>query len=207
MRHQSIVVPGMAVLALGLGCAPVGGRVAGTVAAPNMPPVHSRASAPAAATPIVPLSVQNFTLVDTSRYENPALGTGYRYAGPPTVRANAYVYPVPGERLGLSDAERVSAEARVFVADLGKGVGAGFYDRYEVVIDTARTFTTPQGERPGQAVAFVFSQSGQAYVSLMHLICLGDHYVKVRLTIPGREWRENPAPDFALHLFAALEAR
>jgi hypothetical protein len=154
----------------------------------------------------LPSQVGPFSLTDTSRYERAELGIMYTYTSPEGVRANAYVYPVPRERLRAAEALRVAAEAKSFLATLTAGNERGLYDDVNVVVDEACLWETSDGSRPGHLVAAVVSRENGSFVSFMHLVLIGDHYVKTRLTMPAQQWRTSLAPNFGPDLFQMLGA-
>lgn len=155
----------------------------------------------------LPRQVGPFVLSDSTRYDQPELGIGYRFSHPERVRANAYVYPVPPERLAHSDSQRIAQEAEDFLRTLSAGVEQGHYRTIEVVVSEARSFTTADGPRAGYLVAAVFLQGSETFVTLMHLVVLADQYVKTRLSLPSEEWRTSRAPNFGPDLFRQLPLR
>lgn len=62
------------------------------------------------------------------------MGVLYTYSNADRVRANAYVYPVPPERLGLDADTRVAQEATGFMEGLAAGVQQGRYREVRVIV-------------------------------------------------------------------------
>lgn len=154
-----------------------------------------------------PAQVRGFVMSDSSRYEQAELGITYTYRNEAErVGANVYVYPVEPERRALPEAQQIAREAEGFVAGLPAGVERGWYSAYELVVNEARTFETAGGPRPGHLVAVVLRRPEGVAVSFMHLVLVGDHYVKTRLTLPAEQWRTSTAPEFGLDLFRQLPA-
>lgn len=154
-----------------------------------------------------PARIPSFTMMDSSRYEQREMGIRYAYRFADStqhVAATAFVYPVPAERLAKPAAEQIAEEAREFVASLDGGIGQGWYRSVTVVVDTARAWDATDGSHPGHLVAAVLRRDDGNLASFMHLMLLGDHYVKTRLTLPAEEWRTSMAPNFGPDLFAAL---
>lgn len=164
------------------------------------------AAVDAAAQPVqLPAEAGPFVLSDSLRYDRPGPSMAYRYQDPAErVTGDAFVYPVGADLLASPDSQRIATEAEAFIATLAEGVELGWYSDYRVVVNEAREWETADGPRPGYLVAFVQRREDGAYVSFMHLVLLGDHYVKTRLTLPAEQWRTSAAPDFALDLFKQL---
>jgi hypothetical protein len=149
-----------------------------------------------------------FTLRDTTRYEQTALGIMYQYAHPTErAAASAYVYPVPAERLANPAEKQVAEEAAAFVAGFAVGIEKGWYSDVQLVVNEPHTFATADGPRPGHLVAAVFRREDGSHISFMHLVLLGGQYVKTRLTMPAEAWRNSTAPNFGPDLFEQLAAR
>jgi hypothetical protein len=154
-----------------------------------------------------PARIPSFALADSSRYEQPEMGIRYAYRFADStqhVAATAFVYPVPAARLATPAEQQIAEEARDFVASLDGGVEQGWYRAFTVVVDTARAWDAADGSHPGHLVAAILRRDGENLVSFMHLMVMGDHYVKTRLTLPAEEWRTSRAPNFGPDLFAAL---
>lgn len=155
----------------------------------------------------IPAHAGPFVLTDSSRYEQAELGIMYTYRNEPErVGGSAYVYPVYEARRALPVEQQLAQEAETFVASLRVGVDRGWYDDVQLVVNEARTFETAEGPRPGHLVAAVLRRDGGALVSFMHLVVLGDQYVKTRLTMPAEQWRTSMAPNFGPDLFKQLAA-
>lgn len=165
------------------------------------------ASVDAAAQEIrLPGNVGVFVMTDSSRYERSELGIMYTYVDASArVGANAYVYPVPAARLGMADSLRVAAEAESFAAEVSASVDQGWYSDVNMVVNRPETYDTGDGPRPGHLVIMVLSRDNRTFVSFMHLVLLGDQYVKTRLTLAGERWRTSMAPPlFSTDLFGRI---
>lgn len=155
----------------------------------------------------LPAQVGPFTMADSSRYEQRALGIMYTYRNTAErVVGNAYVYPVPEEWLQLPEEERVAREAERFRMSLAEGIRQGWYSNVSAPVDTARAWDTADGTRPGHLTVAALRTADGAHVSFMHLVLLGDRFVKTRLTMPVEQWRNSMAPNFGPDLFQQLSA-
>lgn len=153
----------------------------------------------------VPAKVGPFVMVDSSRYEQAALGIMYTYRNAEErVVGNAYVYPVDPKWMGLAPGERVAREVETFRASLEVGVERGWYSAFNIPVDTARAWDTADGERPGHLAVAALRRDDGVHVSFMHLVMIGDQFVKTRLTMPVDQWRESMAPNFGPDLFEQL---
>lgn len=153
----------------------------------------------------VPAQVGPFVMTDSSRYAQRELGIMYTYRdSAERVVGNAYVYPVPADWLRLPPEQQVALEAESFVASLQAGVEKGWYIAFDVPVNEARSWDTADGPRPGHLAVAAIRRENGAHVSFMHLVLVGDHYVKTRLTLPAAQWRDSMAPDFGPDLFRLL---
>ena len=154
-----------------------------------------------------PAQAGAFVLTDSSRFEDPELGIRYTYRNAAErVAGDAYVYPVPAAARALPAERQVAREAEAFVASLDAGIEQGWYSSYQVGVNEARSWQTADGPRPGHLVVTIQRRGEEVFVSFMHLVLMGDQYVKTRLTLPAEQWRNSMAPNFAIDLFAALSA-
>ncbi len=154
-----------------------------------------------------PAQAGAFVLADSSRFAQPELGIRYTYRNAAERAAgDAYVYPVPAAHHDLSAERQVALEAEGFVATLDAGIEQGWYSSYQVGVNEARSWQTADGSRPGHLVVIIQRRREEVFVSFMHLVLMGDQYVKARLTLPAEQWRTSMAPNFAIDLFAALSA-
>jgi hypothetical protein len=87
-----------------------------------------------------PELVGDFRLVDSTELEAEG-GFGLRYEDPTSTTADVYLYPIPPDRSALSDSTQLDEEMAAFIASLAVGPSRGWYDRYEVVIETSPTPT------------------------------------------------------------------
>lgn len=153
----------------------------------------------------VPARVGTFVITDSSRYEQAELGIMYTYRdSAERVAGNAFVYPVPADRLRLPPEQQVALEAETFATSLQEGVEEGWYIGFEVPVSEARSWDTADGPRPGHLAVAAIRRQDAVHISFMHLVLVGDHYVKTRLTLPAEQWRESLAPNFGPDLFRLL---
>lgn len=156
----------------------------------------------------VPVTIGPFEMADSNRFEQAELGISYTYRNTAerNVTASAYVYPVPAEWLSLPADERIAREAETFRLSLPAGVDRGWYNAFTLPVDTARAWNTADGERPGHLAVAALRRDDGVYISFMHVVMIGDQFVKTRLTMPAEQWRESMAPNFGPDLFALLSA-
>lgn len=151
----------------------------------------------------LPARAGTFVLADSSRDERAGEGVVHTYHNEGEA-GRAFVYRL---RRTLPEGEQLAAEADSLIASLEAGRARGWYSAVRIVVNEARTFETGDGPRPGHLLAAVLHRGEEeALVSFMHLVLLGDQYVRTRLTLPANQWRTSLAPNFAIDLFRELRA-
>lgn len=153
----------------------------------------------------LPRSLIGFRLSDSTRFADGG-GASFRYLDSSKAQADVYLYPVSSPRLA-SDSATLASEARAFIAGLAYGPERGWYEAYDVVIDTLRLVATDLGQVPVRVVVYAFRRSTSTYVSFTHLALVNDDFLKVRLTLPSRVWSTSMAPNFALDLIKVLNSK
>jgi|GEM_PF-6985486 len=175
-------------------------------AASEPAPSH-QGSAEARAGIVLPERVGEFTIVETSRYPDPSLGTLYRYRDGSALQPDVYVYPLTGTARGGGDApvDRARAESRLFLATLPISQRRGAFQRFRVIADGPIP-AGPDGGIEGWHVAAELVEPGQVRRTHQHLFAIGDELIKVRTTFGEDEDREAALGAFLVELLKAMSS-
>lgn len=153
----------------------------------------------------LPRSLIGFRLSDSTRFADGG-GASFRYLDSSQARADVYLYPASSPR-SASDSATLATEGAAFIASLAYGPERGWYEAYDVVIDTLRLVATDRGQVPVRIVVYVFLRASSTYVSFTHLALVNDEFLKVRLTLPSEAWETSMAPNFGLDLVTRLNSK
>ena len=172
-------------------------------------PPLAQAQAPAEATIVLsaPQQVLGFTLGDSTVFDDPEMGRGFRYGGPGE-RFDVYIYPT--SRDGAPDtrpAEEILAEqTRLFFETLPEGIRQGWYEAFKPGSDEAHDLDLATGLVPGRMATVAFRSRGQVAVSSFYVFHVGGQLVKVRSTVPAERLGDSQGGAFVRKLVEEILA-
>ncbi len=150
----------------------------------------------------VPASVGKVRLRD-SAFVGDAMA--YKYQGARITGCDVYIWPLPDT---VIDRDRPDSLLQIEVAKFKEvvplGVERGWYDRYQIAFADPHPVATKSDSVPGYVVALVFTQGSEQFTSFFYIYAVHGMFVKIRLTVPGKDWGSNPALDFPATLVQAL---
>ena len=196
MRYvaAAIVVVAFAACASGGGGgAPPAAVPARTEPAPDTAPLTLRA----------PRSIGAFAMRGRRDYPDPTLGTQFRYAGPDSLEADAYVYPADPRvtRCGTACADSaVRAEAAGFIELIPDYLRAGYFGTATVTMNEALKPRAGDRWAAGHHVALAATRDGRGVRSDYYLYLLRGYRVKLRATYPDTPARRAAVENLASEL-------
>ncbi|SRR6266508_40135 len=132
----------------------------------------------------------------------------YRYEGRGITGLDEYVWPL--EISAADSAQRDSlllVEIEKFKQTIPLGVERGWYETFQIAFDAPHPVALASDSLPGYVVAFVFMRRREPFTSFFYIYAVRGMYLKIRLTVPGKNWNTNRALDLpAVLVRTAAEA-
>jgi hypothetical protein len=128
----------------------------------------------------------------------------YRYQGKGITGLDEYVWPL--EITSADSAQRDSLlviQVESFKETIPLGVERGWYENFQVAFDAPHPVALASDSIRGYVVAFVFSRRREPFTSFFYIYAVQGMYLKIRLTVPGRDWNTNEALDLPAMLVRA----
>jgi len=148
-----------------------------------------------------PLAVGSAKLKDSAFVGN---AMAYRYHGKGINGLDEYVWP-----LEIASADSVQLDSLLlmqvnsFKETLPLGVERGWYDNFQMAFDAPHPVALARDSVRGYVVAFVFSRGRQPFASFFYIYAIHGMYLKIRLTVPAKDWNANKALDLPAALVRA----
>lgn len=176
------------------------------------PALSSRTGAPGpqriASTPQIPEAVGAFHLTETKHYSDPSAGTFYRYSDGSALAPDVFVYPLSEAARAGGDTprEQAQAESQLFPSVLEVDRRRGYFERFEVIADSAVSVSTGRDTWVGWHTAARVSRRGELLSDHQYMFAIGDQMLQVRITyVPGAAGDE-AREQFIRALLVALTA-
>jgi hypothetical protein len=152
----------------------------------------------------VPLVVNGARLKD-SAFVGDAMA--YRYEGRGITGLDEYVWPL---EIAPADSAQpdslLQVEVGKFKQTIPLGVERGWYDNFQIAFDALHPVALASDSLPGYVVALVFMRRREPFTSFFYIYAVQGMYLKIRLTVPGKNWNTNPALDLPAELVRAAAA-
>lgn len=156
------------------------------------------------ACPSIPASVNSFKLTEQDRFDDPALGSSYRFTDGSADRVTVFLYPVPSDvEDGTDDQARVDAEGAKFLAAFPIGVQRGWYDAYEIAFADPQPIHLQDQTIAGFSAAVPTRKDDAITVEVQYLYLVSGCFLKARGSLDGSTWMQSSFPKFAKDLGAA----
>ncbi len=173
----------------------------------SLPAQQDSSGAPAGTSIRVPKTIGVFRLSRRQPYDDPTLGTMFRYISPDTQLVDVFLYPGPDleEQCAIDCAAAVlQRELDEFTASFGMMVERAYVDSIAVArIDTLLPDSTAAW-RLGRAMRLAVVRRGEPLRSDLILWYLPTYRVKLRATYPDRGQRPAQIDAFADSLVAGI---
>jgi hypothetical protein len=169
---------GLALLPLAAACA----SGAGTARVASASEAASASSSPLA----FPRAVEDFQQQNGERYDDPGAGVRVGYISPRGLRADAFLYPIPGRAVDTSLSRSRAAARREAMrsAEVVRIFGRrGEYAQVKLAKPDTFTATGPTGRLiAGSYVAGSLRKDGVPMLSDIYVFVIGRQYLKIRAT-------------------------
>jgi hypothetical protein len=153
----------------------------------------------------VPSELAGFTLIDSTRFANPAAGIAYHYTDAGGLRATVYVYPIsPAQRALASDSLRLADEAALFAAGLAIRQRQRRLDRFTIALNDPLPADSTIGAPAGRRTVAAIENRGATTYASQQVFLVTEGFLKIRLDTPVNLWDTSSAPGFGQRLAAHL---
>ena len=164
-------------------------------------------SVPPAANPApesgFPATLQGFRLTDSdSIAQSDGGGRLYRYSsGRSGEWVTVFLYPIPEDIKAAPDSlQWVLIEGRKFTQIMPIQVQRGRYDAYEMAFADSQPVVSGRDTIPGFASAAATRSGGAVSLQLEYLYLVHGQFLKIRATMPEKDWQQTNAALFAQDL-------
>jgi len=128
----------------------------------------------------------------------------YHYEGREITGLDEYVWPL--DIASADSTQRDSlliVEVNKFKQTIPIGVERRWYESFQIAFDAPHPVAVGGDSVPGYVVAFVFLRRREPFSSFFYIYAVQGMYLKIRLTVPGKNWNTNPALDLPAELVRA----
>ena len=132
----------------------------------------------------------------------------YRYQGKGITGLDEYVWPL---EITSADSAQLDSllvvQVESFKQTIPLGVERGWYESFQMAFDAPHPVAVASDSIRGYVVAFVFLRRREPFASFFYIYAVQGMYLKIRLTVPGKDWNTNEALDLpAMLVLAAAES-
>lgn len=146
----------------------------------------------------MPAQLGDWRLTDAEVIRGTGAGGRYRFTDGSAARVSVIVYAVSDDAMNEPTPQgRVEHEGRKSQTVLDLLTQNGTYDGVGMAFAGADTVVANGVAVPGFSSAAAAKRNGRISVELQYLYLVGSRFLKVRATLPERDWERSTVPGFA----------
>ncbi len=156
-----------------------------------------------------PVTLQGFRWTDSDSIpERDGGGRLYRYNGRSDEYVTVFVYPIPDDVKAARDSVQwVLIEGGKFAQVMPIQVQRGRYDAYEMAFADPQPVVTGHDTIPGFVAGAATRTRGALSLQMEYLYLVHGQFLKIRATMPHKDWQETRVALFAQDLARLLYSK